>query len=240
MERMNQSDFFYFFAQISHELRTPLNAIKGFGDLLMEETVGGLNERQKLYLGKMQTSSDKLLEIVNQILDWAKLESGQLTLQEETVDLCRVAQEVESLLELKLRHKQIAFMLGDCNGAVVTGDRGKLREVLINLIGNAIKFSEANSRIEVDFKLEGDRVVMWIQDEGCGISADHLEQLFQPFSKGRDRPGEDKSTGLGLWICRTLVEMHGGNIWVKSAENAGSTFYVSLPRQMKQVEHAGS
>lgn len=224
-------DIIYFIAQIGHEIRTPLNAIKGFGDLLMDETFGPLNEQQSRYLGKMLNSSDKLLEIVNQILDWAKLESGQVVLQLEDFDLYYLVKEVENLLELKAAAKQIALTSQVDKGTMVTADMARIREVLVNLVGNALKFTDEHGEVKVTVQQNDRQALIAVEDNGRGISQERLEQLFQPFRKGQERRGDEKSTGLGLWICRSIVELHQGRIWVKSEEEAGSTFYVTLPNQ---------
>ena len=213
-------DIIYFIAQIGHEIRTPLNAIKGFGDLLMDETFGPLNEQQSKYLGKMLSSSDKLLEIVNQILDWAKLESGQVVLQLEQFDLYYLVKDSA---------KQIKLTSEVEKGLMLTGDMARLREVVINLVGNALKFTDPNGSVQVRAQQTDGQILLSIEDNGRGISQERLEQLFQPFSKGQERRGDEKSTGLGLWICRSIVELHHGRIWVKSEEDVGSTFYVLLP-----------
>ena len=222
-------DIIYFIAQIGHEIRTPLNAIKGFGDLLMDETFGPLNEQQSKYLGKMLSSSDKLLAIVNQILDWAKLESGQVTLALETFDLYYLVKEVENLLEIKAQAKQISLTSDVEKGLLLTGDMARLREVVINLVGNALKFTDYQGSVKVRAQQTDGQIILSVEDHGRGISEERLALLFQPFSKGQDRQGDEKSTGLGLWICRSIVELHQGRIWVKSEEGAGSTFYVLLP-----------
>lgn len=226
-----EKDIIYFIAQIGHEIRTPLNAIKGFGDLLIDETFGPLNEQQNKYLGKMLSSSDKLLEIVNQILDWAKLESGQVVLQLEPIDLYYLVKEVENLLEVKAAVKQISLTSQVEKGTMITADMARLREVIINLVGNALKFTDEHGKVKVSVQQNDEQVLIIVEDNGRGISQERLEQLFQPFSKGQERRGDEKSTGLGLWICRSIIELHQGRIWVKSEEEQGSTFYVSLPNQ---------
>lgn len=226
-----EQDIIYFIAQIGHEIRTPLNAIKGFGDLLMDETFGPLNEQQSKYLGKMLSSSDKLLEIVNQILDWAKLESGQTVLKLEEVDMYYLLKEVENLLEMKAAAKQIHLSCEVEKGLCIMADRARLREVVINLAGNALKFTDYGGHIWLRAKQNDEQVLLSVEDDGCGIAKEQLEQLFHPFSKGREPSGGEKGAGLGLWICRSLVELHHGRIWVKSEEGLGSTFYVLLPGQ---------
>lgn len=227
-----QLEFARFLAQIGHEIRTPLNAIKGFGDLLVEERVGELNPVQKKYLGKMTDSAQKLLLVVNQILDWAKIESNQVTLQYQELDLCRIAVEVGSLLELRLRDKNLQYHIDMVDWAHVEGDWGRIREVLVNLVGNSIKFTDNGGSIKVSFNRKDQYLITSVTDNGCGISEEKAAQLFQPFSKGVNRPGEESNTGLGLWICRSVIELHQGYIWVESKQGQGTVLSFALPIQL--------
>lgn len=230
----DEKDIIYFIAQIGHEIRTPLNAIKGFGALLSDETFGPLNPQQHKYMNKMLESSDKLLEIVNQILDWAKLESGQVVLDVQPVDLYLLVLETFSLLEDKAQQKNIALNCQVKRQTMVEGDSTRLREVLINLLSNALKFTDTNGEVIVSVTQNTEKTLLSVADTGRGISPDMQEKLFQPFSKGKDRQGDEKSTGLGLWICQSVVHLHHGRIWVKSTENVGSTFYVLLPNHYQE------
>lgn len=224
-----QLEFARFLAQIGHEIRTPLNAIKGFGDLLAEEQVGALNDVQKKYLWKMTDSAQKLLLVVNQILDWAKLESNQIVLDLQPLDVSRIAVEVGNLLELRLREKQITYQVMEVDWAAVNGDWSRIREVLVNLIGNSIKFTEPGGTITVSFSQKEGYLLTHVADDGCGIGEEKLAQLFQPFSKGQDRLGEEKNTGLGLWICRSIIELHQGYIWAESKQGQGTVLSFALP-----------
>lgn len=224
-----QLEFARFLAQIGHEIRTPLNAIKGFGDLLVEEQVGPLNEVQKKYLLKMTDSAQSLLLVVNQILDWAKLESNQIGLELQPIDLCGVAEEVGNLLELSLQQKKLTYQVQAVDWAVVTGDWGRLREVLVNLVGNSVKFSDVGGTITVSFERRDGYLLTHVADQGCGVPEELLPQLFQPFSKGLDRAGAEKNTGLGLWICRSIIELHQGHIWAESKPGQGTVFSFALP-----------
>lgn len=231
MSEEKPQDVIYFLAQIGHEIRTPLNGIKGFGDLLMDETVGPLNERQKFYLSKMLSSSDKLLDIVNQILDWAKLESGQMMIHQEIVNLHHVAREVEGLVELRIQEKGLQLMVEQADDLCIEGDYVRIREIVMNLVNNAIKFTDPGDQITIGFAHTADQhIVMKIADTGTGIADSYRDKLFQPFAKGVDRPGENKSVGLGLWICRSLMLLHQGTITVESEEGKGTTFYLTFPQ----------
>lgn len=229
-----QKDVIYFIAQVGHEIRTPLNAIKGFGQLLDDETFGSLNEQQHKYLDKMLESSDRLLEIVEQLLDWAKLESGQAILQYESVDLYYLIMEICDLLAIKVSEKNIVLSASVQRQTIIAADSARLREVLLNLLTNAIKFTDNGGVITITVNQGEHQTLISIEDNGCGISLSQQEKLFQPFSRGEKNRSGEKSNGLGLWICRSIVALHQGRIWVKSEENIGSTFYVLLPNQPKK------
>lgn len=224
-----QLEFARFLAQIGHEIRTPLNAIKGFGELLADETVGELNPAQKKYMGKITDNAQQLLLVVNQILDWAKMESDQIRLEKQPLNLSRIADEVGNLMELRMQEKQLTYTVNEADWANVDGDWSRLREVLVNLVGNSIKFTDKGGHISVSFEQKEQYIITHVTDNGCGISQEKAAQLFEPFSKGMDRPGEEKNSGLGLWICRSIVELHEGHIWVKSAPEKGTTFSFALP-----------
>jgi signal transduction histidine kinase len=224
-----QLEFARFLAQIGHEIRTPLNAIKGFGELLADETVGELNPAQKKYMGKITDNAQQLLLVVNQILDWAKMESDQIRLDKQPLNLSRIADEVGNLMELRMQEKQLTYTVNEADWANVEGDWSRLREVLVNLVGNSVKFTDKGGHITVSFEQKEQYIITHVTDDGCGISQEKAAQLFEPFSKGLDRPGEEKNSGLGLWICRSIVELHEGHIWVKSEPEKGTTFSFALP-----------
>lgn len=233
--RKDELEFARFLAQIGHEIRTPLNAIKGFGELLVEEQVGPLNPIQKKYLTKMNDSAQNLLSIVNQILDWAKLESNQIPLQMEKLDLCQIANEIGNLMELELDRKKITYSIDAVDWAVVPGDRGRIREVMLNFLSNAVKFTDVEGGIAVSFEEKEQFIVMHMQDNGCGIPREKIAQLFEPFSRGLDKPGEEKNSGLGLWISRSVVELHHGYIWCSSELGSGTVMSLALPKQQEGV-----
>ncbi|MBQ2035373.1 MAG: HAMP domain-containing histidine kinase [Peptococcaceae bacterium] len=224
-----QLEFARFLAQIGHEIRTPLNAIKGFGELLADETVGELNPAQKKYMGKITDNAQQLLLVVNQILDWAKMESDQIRLDKQPLNLSRIADEVGNLMELRMQEKQLTYTVNEADWANVEGDWSRLREVLVNLVSNSAKFTDKGGHITVSFEQKEQYIITHVTDDGCGISQEKAAQLFEPFSKGLDRPGEEKNSGLGLWICRSIVELHEGHIWVKSEPEKGTTFSFALP-----------
>lgn len=230
-----QLEFARFLAQIGHEIRTPLNAIKGFGELLADETVGELNPAQKKYMVKITDNAQKLLLVVNQILDWAKLESDQIMLDKQPLNLSRIAEEVGNLMELRMQEKQLTYTVNEAGWASVNGDWSRLREVMVNLVGNSIKFTDKGGHITVSFEQKEQYIITHVTDDGCGISQEKVSQLFEPFSKGMDRLGEEKNSGLGLWICRSIIELHDGHIWVNSEQGKGTTFSFALPGEEIQA-----
>lgn len=231
----NNNDLAYFIARMGHELRTPINAIKGFSDVLLSEAFGPLNTKQKEYLTKVTISSDKLLEVISQILDWAKLEAGQDPLQEEWVNLKTLIMEVISLLEVQYAAKNIKLELLNWGDLEVKGDRIKLRQVLINLLSNSVKFTPEEGWVRIGYKDHNNQeVLIWVQDSGIGISEKQLETLFRPFSQGPHLSTKEKGSGLGLWICKSIIELHRGKIWAESTTGLGTTFFILLPRNTQK------
>jgi len=223
----NEQDMVYLMAQIGHEIRTPLNAVKGFGELLMSETFGELNDMQKKYLGKMLDSSDKLLEIVEMILQWAKLENNQVVLNKEPINLSQTVLETAELFFFKYREKGVELILNVEDAVIFNGDKNKLREVFTNLINNSLKFTAKGGQVEVSLRKEED-IVASISDTGCGIAEKDLDKIFLPFYK--KRVNNEEGTGLGLWISKSIIEMHNGTIQVESELEKGSCFTIHLPK----------
>ena len=222
-------DMVYLMAQISHEIRTPLNGIKGFGELLLDESSGELNEVQKKYLTKMLDSTEKLSQIVERVLDWAKLESKQSQLTIEEVQLNYLLWEVIELLSQKAEQKNIALSLNVPEKIILQADGVRLREIMINLVDNSLKYTPQGGKVEVTAEIKDGKLLLSVQDNGYGIPENQMKRLFQPFSYGAKRIANEISSGLGLWICKLLVEMHQGEIWAESQEGQGSRFYVLLP-----------
>ena len=219
-----------FLAGVSHELRTPLNSIIGFSKVLLNRIDGDLNERQEKYVRSVHTSSQHLLGLINSILDISSIEAGRLALDQAEFELAALIDEcVEVSLPLargkpiKL-DKSVAFDL-----PTVSGDRAKIRQVLLNLLSNAIKFTPSG-RVSVAVKLGGDGIHVAVSDTGVGIRREDLGRLFEPFERLENPVSRDVGgTGLGLAISKKFVELHGGKMWAESRENAGSTFHFTLP-----------
>jgi signal transduction histidine kinase len=221
-----------FVAHVSHELRTPLTAIKGAVDLVLREVTGPLTEKQIHYLTRVKSNTQQLAGMINDVLDLAKIEEGKIELQAAHVSVGGLVQEVVETLKPIAAEKSIELdITGLAPSLLVWADRDKVNQVLMNLIGNAIKFSSPHGRVMVA-SVRGDTnwVRVSVSDNGPGIAANEREKIFEKFYQVRANGApKSKGTGLGLAIAKTLVELHGGKIWADSETNRGSTFYFTLP-----------
>jgi signal transduction histidine kinase len=221
-----------FLANMSHELRTPLNAIIGFADLLHGGMVGQLDAQQREFVGDILTSSRHLLQLINDVLDLAKVESGTLEVIPEAVDLARVVAEVRDILRgVALDRKlDLELQLSDDLGSVIV-DPAKLRQILYNYVSNALKFTPEGGRVVIRAALVGDAFRIEVEDTGIGIASEDQRYLFLPFRQlDASATKRYQGTGLGLALTKRLAEAHGGRVGMHSARGIGSTFWVELPR----------
>lgn len=221
-----------FLAAVSHELRTPLNAILGFSDILAGEYFGALaNERQREYVQLIRQSGGHLLSVVTTMLDMSKIEAGRYDLMMEEFDVACVVAECENMLSLQAREKGVVLTSRIGRGlSGVVADVRAIRQVLINLVGNAIKFTEAGGAIIVDAHLEGNRFVLSVSDTGIGIAADKLDLIGRPFTQVHGGYGRRyEGSGLGLSLVKGLVALHGGEFAVTSRPGEGTMVTVSMP-----------
>ena len=218
-----------FLSTMSHELRTPLNAVVGFSDLLTEEHYGPLNERQKRYVNHIHTGGRHLLRLINDILDLSKIEAGRLQLVIEDVPVRTAMAEVLDTMRALADKKSQTLVENSTAELCVRADATRFRQMLMNLVGNAVKFTPEGGRIEVAARAMGESARIDIRDNGPGIPAEEQQRIFEAFYRlGRSEKAVE-GTGLGLAITRRLVELHGGHLGIESKPGEGSCFFFTLP-----------
>jgi len=221
-----------FSAMIAHDLRSPLMTIKGIAALMADVTFGSITQEQKKWLLKIEENGDSLVDLVSDFLDVSKLESGYIDVRREVTDLSALMGKSIETYRILASGKNISIKESiDPSLPSIHGDPRRLDQVLSNLISNAIKFTGQNGEVEVGAaRADTSLVKVWVRDNGEGIPADELGQIFQKYRQGGNvKNSSHKGTGLGLVICKMIVEAHGGKIWVESEPTKGSTFCFSLP-----------
>ena len=220
-----------FLASMSHELRTPLHTVIGFSQLLAEEIQGPLNEKQRRFVDHIHRDSQHLLELINDILDLSKIESGKIELRREVFEAAPEVRGVTDSVSPGAASKSIQLDVQIDNAPLLDADKVRFREILFNLLSNALKFTPAGGRVLVDTApAEPGFCCFRVQDTGVGIPGGHEEAIFDKFYQvGSTTKGVREGTGLGLTITRHLVELHGGRIWVRSEPGKGSCFSFTIP-----------
>jgi signal transduction histidine kinase len=239
LERMRELDRVKanFLATVSHELRTPLTSVIGYSEMLMEGLAGPLNEEQREYLRTVMDKGEQLLHLITGILDISRIEASGVQLQRGPVDIEGLVRDVVSTVTPQARRKRLQVQMDLAQGLpVLQGDADKLRQSLLNLVGNAIKFtSEGEVRItaEVDQGPGGAaQVHLRVADTGIGIPSHLHEKIFDPFFQvDNSSTREYEGTGLGLSIVRKFIEAHGGHVWVEDRVPRGVVFHLTLPLQ---------
>ena len=221
-----------FLAAMSHELRTPLNAIAGYAELLMLGVRGVVSDAQKSDLARIQRSQQYLLSLINDILNFSRLEAGQVTYTLEPVRLSTVIDNVVAMTAPQTAAKALDLRRGECSSELVAhADAAKVEQILLNLISNAVKFTPANGRVTIHCGSDGDRLLIHVADTGPGIPADRHAAIFEPFVQlDRTLQNPRDGVGLGLAISRDLARGMGGELAVSSTVGEGSTFTLALPR----------
>jgi signal transduction histidine kinase len=229
-----------FLAVMSHELRTPLNAIGGYAQLLSLGIRGPLTDQQRQDLERIDRSQRHLLALINDILNFAKLEAGRVDFEIEPVELRGVLESLEALVMPLLRAKDIRYDdRGRSCDAVILADEEKVRQILLNLLSNAIKFTAAGGTIEIDCETGADSVRVTVTDSGIGIAAEKLGAIFEPFVQvERKLASTHEGTGLGLSISRNLARAMRGDLVVESTPGHGARFTLSLPAAADAVRAA--
>jgi len=219
-----------FLANMSHELRTPLNAIIGFSEVLNERMFGELNEKQAEYLKDIYASGQHLLSLINDILDLSKVEAGRMELEVTDFDLPAAIDN--ALVLVRERASRRGIKLGQTINegvGMVQGDERKVKQVLLNLLSNALKFTPEGGRIDVRAAMNDGVPEISVADTGVGIAPEDQEAIFEEFRQVGTADKKVEGTGLGLALSRKFIELHRGRIWVQSQPGKGSTFSFTLP-----------
>ncbi|MDQ6690350.1 MAG: GAF domain-containing sensor histidine kinase [Gemmatimonadota bacterium] len=226
-----------FLAAMSHELRTPLNAIGGYADLLEGEIRGPINELQRSDLERIKRSQHHLLSLINDILNFAKLEAGRVQFEPINVSMNEILGQLEALVAPQLEQKQLHYEYNCCDPKYTAyTDPDRLQQILLNLLSNAIKFTPPGGKITVTCTVRKDRMRVRVTDTGIGIPRDKLEKIFEPFVQlARGQTAGAVGTGLGLSISQDLARAMGAELTVKSKLDTGSTFILTLPRGRDEV-----
>lgn len=223
-----------FLATMSHELRTPLNAVLGFASLLTDAP--NLEEKQRRWVEHIQGGGRHLLQLINDVLDLSRIESGQMELHKEDFPAAAAVPEVTSILDPLTQARQINLRVELDPGLWIVADRIRFKQILYNLLSNAVKFTPVGGDVALSASYAKPNAVFTISDNGIGIASEELQSIFEEFRRGKDRDEDTEGTGLGLAITKRLVEQHGGRVWVESRVGEGSTFSFTLPLSEKTVD----
>ncbi|MBA3891400.1 MAG: HAMP domain-containing histidine kinase, partial [Gemmatimonadaceae bacterium] len=221
-----------FLANMSHELRTPLNAIGGYSELLTTGIRGPINDAQRSDIERIKRNQHHLLSLINDILNFAKIEAGRVRMSPEHVSLNTALGNLEALVSPQLEQKGIRYEYRCCDASFTAFvDPERLQQILLNLLSNAVKFTPAGGEILVECRAKPDVMIVSVRDTGVGIPPDKLEQVFEPFVQLERGQTSSDGTGLGLAISRDLARAMRGDLTAVSTVDKGSTFYVTLPRR---------
>jgi signal transduction histidine kinase len=222
-----------FLANMSHELRTPLNAIIGFSEVLIERMFGDLNDKQDDYLKDIHSSGKHLLSLINDILDLSKIEAGRMELDVESFDVPAALDNAMTLVRERAQRHGIALSLQVApDVGTLRADERKFKQILLNLLTNAVKFTPDGGKVDVHAGLVGGVLQVAVADTGIGIAPEDQAAVFEEFRQvGRHYTNKQEGTGLGLTLTKRFVELHGGSLTLRSESGKGSTFTFTLPSQ---------
>jgi two-component system, NtrC family, sensor kinase len=230
-----------FLASMSHELRTPLNAIIGFSDVLAEQFFGPLNVKQARYVQHILTSGHHLLSLINDILDLSKVEAGRMELELSRFSLAEALENGLEMVRGRASQHGIAVSMQVQPTAEIEADERKVKQIVVNLLANAVKFTPDGGRVEVTACQKDGFIEVAVRDTGIGISPDDQARVFEAFQQGDQYVGRSQEgTGLGLALSRRFVELHGGKLWVQSDAGQGSTFVFTIPLALPLVSTTGN
>jgi PAS domain S-box-containing protein len=226
-----------FVSVVAHELRTPMTSIKGYTDLILQGALGEVNNRQRHFLEIVKTNVDRLSELVGDLLDTARIDAGRVRLEIEPVQVASIVGEVCDSLAETIRERGLELTVeADPGIPTVQADRNRLIQILMNLLSNAYRYTPSGGSIAVSVRPTDDAVLVEVADTGIGIAPEDQEKIFERFYRvDHELVNRQAGTGLGLPIARSLVELHGGRLWLESELGAGSTFSFTLPAQQVDV-----
>ncbi len=219
-----------FISSVSHEIRSPLTSIKGYAAILLASKLGALPEEIRIRLEKINRHSDELVHMVNDLLDISRIESGRVEIKKESLSLRAITDKISDLFSEQLKTKNIAFSANiPDNCQEILADRSQIERVFINLVGNALKFTPQNGKIDINAGRNNKSIQIDVKDTGFGIPEDAQENIFEEFFRVDNTINQEvKGTGLGLALVKHIIEAHQGRIWVKSKLGEGSTFSFTL------------
>jgi signal transduction histidine kinase len=219
-----------FLSSMSHELKTPLNSIIGFTGIMLMGMTGEITEEQRSQLFIVKDSANHLLSLINDILDISKIEAGKVALSLTEFRLDEVISEVVEIISPAINEKRLKLIREVPEGITLFSDKRRIKQVLTNLINNAVKFTDKGN-VKIAAKILKDKMLeIRVADTGIGIKSENINKLFQPFQQIDTPPGKThKGTGLGLYLCKKLVTLLGGDISVKSEYGTGSEFSFAIP-----------
>jgi len=220
-----------FLANLSHELRTPLNVIIGFSELMLDEVPGPVSEEQRQCLDDILGSGRHLLSLINELLDLSKIESGKMTLSKTDISLANIVASLRNTITtILVSRRQSLDVMVEENLPRLHADELRLKQVFLNLLSNAAKFTPDGGKLEVEAVRKGNWCQISVIDNGIGIKKEHQKSIFEPFYQLYNNLTKEKSgTGLGLAVTKQIIEKHSGRIWVESEYGKGSRFTFTLP-----------
>ena len=219
------------FARLSHEFRTPLHAVSGYLEILQQNIHGGLNEDQRKDVDRIHQAQEHLMALVNMILDFAKLEGGQIELSMAEIPIEETLRGAEALVIPQFDKKRVSYSRRSGDPSLtVFADREKVQQIVVNLLANAAKFTPAGGSVDLDWKVEDEHLIVRVRDTGCGVPEERIEEIFEPFVQVRAAGSMPTGgTGLGLAISRDLARAMGGDVRATSRPGLGSVFTLTLP-----------
>ena len=225
-----------FLSRMSHELRTPLNAILGFSELLHMMSEDEYRDKRMTYLEKVKKSGQHLLSLIEDILDIAKIDDGNIRFLEQQVDIREIVDECETMLETQLAENKIRIVRESTGSLRIESDRLRLRQILLNLMSNAIKYNRPHGTVTIRYaKAANNTVNIQVEDTGIGMPEDRLSEVFDPFVRLLDSSSSVSGTGIGLSITKQLVELMGGSIGIDTTIGKGTTMKIRLPRSLTET-----